>query len=187
MLLLGWTHRDLPEWWSLDSTQPCIDVACGSNNDLGVYRLWDITNRYLKTQKHALFTDCCFRIKVVELDFACSTAKRVSFVGLRPVIQILCHVLGRGWGCWLRYFTEAKAEIKYRARARKRGPKHDTIFDNDNEKWQWKDIYCQVTQVHLSVHNKVYTNQITNIQHNLLLQCLITWQRGMEALAYVPQ
>ena len=53
--------------------------------------------------------------------------------------------------------------------------------------WQWKNIYCQVTQVHLSVHNKVYTNQITNIQHNLLLQCLITWQRGLEALAYVPQ
>ena len=40
------------------------------------------------------------------------------FVGLRPVIQILCHVLARGWGCWLRYFTEAKAEVKYRASAR---------------------------------------------------------------------
>ena len=58
--------------------------------------------------------------------------------------------------------------------------------DNDNE-WQWKNIYCQVTQVHLSVHNKLYANQITNIQHNLLLQCLFTWQRGLEALAYVPQ
>ena len=40
------------------------------------------------------------------------------FVGLRPVIQILCHVLARGWGRWLRYFTEAKAEVKYRASAR---------------------------------------------------------------------
>ena len=30
------------------------------------------------------------------------------FVGLRPVIQILRHVLARGWGRWLRYFTEAK-------------------------------------------------------------------------------
>ena len=32
------------------------------------------------------------------------------FVGLRPVIWILCHVLARGWRRWLRYFTEAKAE-----------------------------------------------------------------------------
>ena len=32
------------------------------------------------------------------------------FVGLRPVIRILCHVLARGWRRWLRYFTEAKAE-----------------------------------------------------------------------------
>ena len=51
------------------------------------------------------------------------------FVGLRPVIQILCHVLARGWGRWLRYFTEAKAEVKYRASARIRGPKHDTRFE----------------------------------------------------------
>ena len=51
------------------------------------------------------------------------------FVGLRPVIQILCHVLARGWGHWLRYFTEAKAEVKYRASARIRGPKHDTRFE----------------------------------------------------------
>ena len=50
-------------------------------------------------------------------------------VGLRPVIQILCHVLARGWGRWLRYFTEAKAEVKYRASARIRGPKHDTRFE----------------------------------------------------------
>ena len=35
------------------------------------------------------------------------------FVGLSPVIQILCHVLARGWGRWLWYFTEAKAEVKY--------------------------------------------------------------------------
>ena len=35
------------------------------------------------------------------------------FVGLRQVIQILCHVLARGWGRCLRYFT---------------GPKHDTRF-----------------------------------------------------------
>ena len=53
----------------------------------------------------------------------------VMFVGLRPVIQILCHVLARGWGRWLRYFTEAKAEVKYRASARIRGPKHDTGFE----------------------------------------------------------
>ena len=25
--------------------------------------------------------------------------------GLRPVIQILCHVLARGWGRWLRYIN----------------------------------------------------------------------------------
>ena len=50
-------------------------------------------------------------------------------VGLRSVIQILCHVLARGWGRWLRYFTEAKAEVKYRASARIRGPKHDTRFE----------------------------------------------------------
>ena len=50
-------------------------------------------------------------------------------VGLRPVIQILCHVLARGWGRWLRSFTEAKAEVKYRASARIRGPKHDTRFE----------------------------------------------------------
>ena len=50
-------------------------------------------------------------------------------VGLRPVIQILCHVLARGWGRWLRYFTETKAEVKYRASARIPGPKHDTIFE----------------------------------------------------------
>ena len=56
-------------------------------------------------------------------------ARRVLFVGLRPVIQILCHVLARGWGRWLRHFTEAKAEVKYRASARIRGPKHDTRFE----------------------------------------------------------
>ena len=50
-------------------------------------------------------------------------------VGLRPVIQILCHVLARGWGRWLRYFTEVNAEVKYRASARIRGPKHDTRFE----------------------------------------------------------
>ena len=50
-------------------------------------------------------------------------------VGLRPVIQILCHVLARGRGRWLRYFTEAKAEVKYRASARIRGPKHVTRFE----------------------------------------------------------
>ena len=53
----------------------------------------------------------------------------ISIVGLRPVIQILCHVLARGWGRWLRYFTEARAEVKYRASARIRGPKHDTRFE----------------------------------------------------------
>ena len=39
------------------------------------------------------------------------------FVGLRPVIQILCHVLAQGWGRWLKYFTKAKAEVKYLASA----------------------------------------------------------------------
>ena len=53
----------------------------------------------------------------------------VLFIGLRPVIQILCHVLARGWERWLRYFTEAKAEVKYSASARIRGPKHDTRFE----------------------------------------------------------
>ena len=57
------------------------------------------------------------------------TKIRAWIVGLRPVIQILCHVLARGWGRWLRYFTEAKAEVKYRASARIRGPKHDTRFE----------------------------------------------------------
>ena len=52
-----------------------------------------------------------------------------SLVGLRPVIQIFCHILARGWGRWLRYFTEAKAEVKYRVSARIRGPKHDTRFE----------------------------------------------------------
>ena len=51
-------------------------------------------------------------------------------VGLRPVIQILCHVLARGWGRWLRYFTEAKAEVKYRASTRipcqRPNPNYDT-------------------------------------------------------------
>ena len=51
------------------------------------------------------------------------------FAWLRPVIQILCHVLPRGWGRWLSYFTEAKAEVKYRASARIRGPKHDTRLE----------------------------------------------------------
>ena len=50
-------------------------------------------------------------------------------VGLRPVIQILCHVLARGCGRWPRYSTEAKAEVKYRASTRIRGPKHDTRFE----------------------------------------------------------
>ena len=54
---------------------------------------------------------------------------RFILVGLRPVIQILCHVLARGWGRWVRYFTEAKAEVKYRVSARIRGPKHDTRFE----------------------------------------------------------
>ena len=58
-----------------------------------------------------------------------TTHFRCGFVGLRPVIQILCHVLARGWGRWLRYITEAKAEVKYRASARIRGPKHDTRFE----------------------------------------------------------
>ena len=53
----------------------------------------------------------------------------IMLVGLRPVIQILCHVLARGWGRWLRYFTEGKAEVKYRASTRIRGPKHDTRFE----------------------------------------------------------
>ena len=53
----------------------------------------------------------------------------VLLVGLKPVIQIWCHVLARGWGRWLRYFTEAKAEVKYSASARIRGPKHDTRFE----------------------------------------------------------
>ena len=50
-------------------------------------------------------------------------------VGLRPVIPILCHVLARGWGCWLRYFTSDFASVEYRASARIRRPKHDTIFE----------------------------------------------------------
>ena len=50
-------------------------------------------------------------------------------LGLKPVIQILCHVLARGWGCWLKYFTQGKAEVKYRTSARIRGPKHDTRFE----------------------------------------------------------
>ena len=50
-------------------------------------------------------------------------------VRLRPVIQILCHVLARGWGHWLRYFIEAKVEVKYRASTWIRGPKHDTRFE----------------------------------------------------------
>ena len=41
----------------------------------------------------------------------------------------LVSCLARGWGRWLRYFTEAKAEVKYRASARIRGPKHDTRFE----------------------------------------------------------
>ena len=49
--------------------------------------------------------------------------------GLRPVIQILCHDLAWGWGHWLRYFTEAKAKVKYRASTQIRGPKHDTRFE----------------------------------------------------------
>ena len=51
------------------------------------------------------------------------------FVGLRPDILILCHVLARGWGRWIRYFSEAKAEVKYRTSARIRGSKHDTRFE----------------------------------------------------------
>ena len=53
-----------------------------------------------------------------------TTSCHVVIVGLRPVIQILCHVLARGWGRWLRYFTEAKAEVKYRASARIRATAH---------------------------------------------------------------
>ena len=49
-------------------------------------------------------------------------------VGLKPVIQILWHVL-RGWGRWLRYFTVAKAEVKYRASARNQGQKHNIRFE----------------------------------------------------------
>ena len=39
------------------------------------------------------------------------------------------NVSARGWGRWPKYFTEAKAEVKYRASARIRGPKHDTRFE----------------------------------------------------------
>ena len=67
------------------------------------------------------------------MPFAKCRTLRLGFnmlvVGFRPVIQILCHVLARGWRRWLRYFTEAKAEVKYRASARIRGPKHDTRFE----------------------------------------------------------
>ena len=55
--------------------------------------------------------------------------KGIAIIRLRPVNQIMCHVLARGWVRWLRYFTEAKAEVKYRASARIRGPKHDTRFE----------------------------------------------------------
>ena len=68
----------------------------------------------------------------VMMDYCVGTRSIIHksmLVGLRPVIQILCHVLARGWGRWLRYFTEAKAEVKYRASARIRGPKHDTRFE----------------------------------------------------------
>ena len=68
-------------------------------------------------------TTMCIRISVGRIQILS------LIVGLRPVIQILCHVLARGRGRWLRYFTEAKAEVKYRARARIWGPKHDTRFE----------------------------------------------------------
>ena len=71
----------------------------------------------------------CFVIWYDDCTVKASSWCCVIFVGLRPVIQILCHVSARGWGRWLRYFTEAKAEVKYRASARIRGPKHDTRFE----------------------------------------------------------
>ena len=74
---------------------------------------------------HQSPVDCSHKSPVMQ-GFGCVY---ILFVGLRPVIQILCHVLARGWGRWLRYFTEAKAEVKYRASARIRGPKHDTRFE----------------------------------------------------------
>ena len=50
-----------------------------------------------------------------------------------------------------------------------------------------KNVSCQVTRVHLSVHNNQYIIQITNAQHILFTQWFITWQRGLEAIAYEAQ
>ena len=71
----------------------------------------------------------------------------VVFVGLRPVIQILCHVLARGWGHWLRYFTEANAEVKYRASARIWGPKHDTRFEWLVSNLIWHDTHSSPSKL----------------------------------------
>ena len=85
--------------------------------------LWrDETKQNKPLSKHSTWHRCW------STSALCSSYRDVV-VGLRPVIQILCHVLARGWGRWLRYFTEAKAEVKYRASARIRGPKHDTRFE----------------------------------------------------------
>ena len=89
---------------------------------------------FRKIKMLRLFSKYCFLLAswvvVLKLKYCHITADRLCVaVGLRPVIQILCHVLARGWGRWLRYFTEAKAEVKYRASALILGPKHDTRFE----------------------------------------------------------
>ena len=81
--------------------------------------IWDLKS-YFKITIGFICTEIVFYPDIRDFEL---------LVGLRQVIQILCHVWARGWGRWLRYFTEAKAEVTYRASARIRGPKHDTRFE----------------------------------------------------------
>ena len=89
---------------------------------------FSIKKMHLKTSS-AKWRPFCLGLNVLVTQHGGYSTGALLLVGLRPVIQILCHVLARGWGRWLRYFTEAKAEVKYRASARIRGPKHDTRFE----------------------------------------------------------
>ena len=99
-------------WWF--DTPSCS--SWGQCNENGPHE-------HIECNKHVITSVCNVFVNIWRVN------DHFIIVGLRPVIEILCHVLARGWGRWLRYFTEAKAEVKYRASARIRRPKHDTRFE----------------------------------------------------------
>ena len=88
---------------------------------------YSLGSRCIMIWIEVLWMVCKFPIKVLMINQHHDSY--IMFVGLRPVIQILCHVLARGWGHWPRYFTKAKVEVKYGSTVWIPGPKHDTRFE----------------------------------------------------------